>query len=399
MFDEPAAELRFTHDSYDAVSGIVFAAYAGATGRNTEGVYDNVQSVLTAAAPTNLTVSGGYRETTLSWDASANATGYRIYRSESSGSTLSDYTQIADISASTTSYTDTGLEDGERYYYRVTAYANSESDPSGEADAITDLPGPSTPTLDTSTDDEIAVSWTRSDNSGDGDHLIQRSQDNATWTNAGTTSATTTAYTDTGLEDGEQYYYRVRRRTAHATTTSGAATGTTVLPAPSISFDTSTQREITVSWTQTDDNPAGDWELYRSTDGSLGTLVGSWSDLSTTTYTDTGLPDGERYHYTVRRATNHATADTQEAAVTVLPAPTNHQYSTVTAVGADHSWTNNHNNGTVKIQARHDDSGWQDVVSGLDRSTETYTIASLLHGEQYDVRVVAVTEHAQTEDQ
>lgn len=58
-------------------------------------------------------------ELTLDWDEVTEATGYYIYRAQSSGSTTSDYTQVADVSSPP--YTDTGLEDGERYYYRVTS--------------------------------------------------------------------------------------------------------------------------------------------------------------------------------------------------------------------------------------------------------------------------------------
>lgn len=60
-------------------------------------------------------------ELTLSWSSVSGADGYYVYRAQSSGSSKSDYTQIANIS--TTGYTDTGLEDGEKYYYVVTSYS------------------------------------------------------------------------------------------------------------------------------------------------------------------------------------------------------------------------------------------------------------------------------------
>lgn len=58
---------------------------------------------------------------TLDWDTSGtNASGYYVYRSQSSGSTKSDYTRVADVTGPP--YTDTSLEDGERYYYRVSSH-------------------------------------------------------------------------------------------------------------------------------------------------------------------------------------------------------------------------------------------------------------------------------------
>lgn len=182
---------------------------------------------------------------------------------------------------------------------------------------------------------------------------------------------------------------------------------TTPAAPSSLSLDTSTQREITGEWT---DNATFETryrhDIKRSSEGSY---TDSESPADTTTHTWTGLLDGEEYDARVlayieqhRRGSGGTFFNSGVAtatATTVLPAPTNHQFANVTRDGADHSWTNNHNYGSVKIQARHDGSGWQDVVTDLDRSTESYTIASFLHGEQYDVRVVAETEHTQTEDQ
>jgi hypothetical protein len=177
-----------------------------------------------------------------------------------------------------------------------------------------------------------------------------------------------------------------------------------------LSLDASTEREITGSWTLTGavtNTAPSNVETYFGPTG--GSLTETTHSPNTTTHTFTGLLDGEQYTLEVaetvhqyRHGTKTSEWDstrTTQAATTILPAPTNHQYSNVTAVGADHSWTSNHNNGTTKLQAQHDGSGWQDIVTGLDHSTDSYTIASLLHGDAYDVRVVAETEHTQTEDQ
>lgn len=85
----------------------------------------DVRITYTQAAPptpTNVTVSDSQTEDelTISWDTVEDAAGYYVYRSETSGSTASDYTQVADVTSS--SYTDTRLEDGEEYYYRVSGH-------------------------------------------------------------------------------------------------------------------------------------------------------------------------------------------------------------------------------------------------------------------------------------
>ncbi|MCX7982312.1 MAG: DUF799 family lipoprotein [Syntrophales bacterium] len=76
----------------------------------------------------------------LNWDKSKDPdlAGYRVYRSRTP---LSGYVEIAKTEV--TEYRDTGLANGEKYYYRVTAYdqAGNESDAS-EAIGIPIAPGP-----------------------------------------------------------------------------------------------------------------------------------------------------------------------------------------------------------------------------------------------------------------
>ncbi len=126
---------------------------------------DNVGyiTVTPPSAPSSLSASPvDGDQIDLSWgDNSDNEDGFRIYRAQASGSSLSDYSQIDTVGANTTSYSDAGLEDGERYFYRVTAYnAGGESDPTNEADATTNLPA-TTPSLDAATEGEITVSWSK----------------------------------------------------------------------------------------------------------------------------------------------------------------------------------------------------------------------------------------------
>jgi hypothetical protein len=67
-------------------------------------------------APTGLTATAGNMQVTLSWSASAGATGYYVKRSVTSGGE----TQIA--SPTSANFTDTGLTNGTKYYYVVSAY-------------------------------------------------------------------------------------------------------------------------------------------------------------------------------------------------------------------------------------------------------------------------------------
>lgn len=72
------------------------------------------------AAPTGLTAAAGNGQAVLSWNASSGATSYAVKRAAVSGG---PYTTIASNVAAT-GYTDTGLTNGNTYYYVVSA-ANS----------------------------------------------------------------------------------------------------------------------------------------------------------------------------------------------------------------------------------------------------------------------------------
>ncbi len=88
--------------------------------------------------PTNFSVSSGYREIILSWTASAGATKYDIYRQ--SGTQYPYLSQIAGVG-----YTDSGLNSGITYCYKVSALDNSnnESAATSESCALTSTGGSS----------------------------------------------------------------------------------------------------------------------------------------------------------------------------------------------------------------------------------------------------------------
>jgi hypothetical protein len=82
--------------------------------------------------PTNLTVSDSSTEDqlTIDWDEASNALSYFIYRGQATGTIKNDYAQIANVPAPP--FTDSGLEDGEEFYYRV----SSSDDPIPVTDGL-----------------------------------------------------------------------------------------------------------------------------------------------------------------------------------------------------------------------------------------------------------------------
>jgi Fibronectin type III domain len=71
----------------------------------------------------------------LEWDAVPQADGYRVHYGKSSGT----YTESADA-GNNTSYTVNDLEEGETYYFAVTAYNNTTTSP--PSDEVSSVPTP-----------------------------------------------------------------------------------------------------------------------------------------------------------------------------------------------------------------------------------------------------------------
>jgi hypothetical protein len=87
------------------------------------------------SAPTGLSATGGNGQITLAWTAGSGATSYDLYRSAESGY-QSDTPVVTGITA--TNYTDTGLNNGTTYYYRVAGVnASGQSGFAPEANATT----------------------------------------------------------------------------------------------------------------------------------------------------------------------------------------------------------------------------------------------------------------------
>ena len=99
------------------------------------------------SVPLNLVATRGYKQITLTWDAPADdggspITGYdiEVYADGAWGAETS-------VPASVTSYTDTRLDDGTTYDYRVLAKnATGKGDPTASESATTQLTGPIVPT-------------------------------------------------------------------------------------------------------------------------------------------------------------------------------------------------------------------------------------------------------------
>src|SRR5262249_31149436 len=145
-----------------------------------------------------------------------NADGIGIRRRVGSNGT---YVDIADLGPTMTSFADTAVIQGTTYYYRVRAYSITlgSSTDSNEANAPTPL-RTAAPTALTATavpGMQINLQWTDNSTNETGFKVERATTSVGTYVQITTLAAHTTSYSDTGLQAGTTYYYRVR---AYSTT-------------------------------------------------------------------------------------------------------------------------------------------------------------------------------------
>jgi fibronectin type 3 domain-containing protein len=190
------------------------------------------------ATPTGLAATAGNAQVSLTWNASSGATSYHVKRSTSSGAE----TQIS--APVSNSFTDTGLANGTKYFYVVSAVnSGGESANSSEANATPTTPvvPPATPTglQATAGNAQVSLSWNAS--TGATSYNVKRS------TVSGGPFSTATNYVDTTVTNGTAYFYVVSAVNASgesANSAQASATPAGVAPNVTITINPSQTKPI-----------------------------------------------------------------------------------------------------------------------------------------------------------
>ncbi len=262
--------------------------------------YGDYTSAVTATSklgkPTVFATSASYSSIKLSWHKVTGATGYKIYRSADGES----FTHVKTITTATTlSWTNTGLSSGREYYYYVVPYTSSMTGTASDTVSAVPTIGAPSPTV-SAYSYYLKLTWKKV--SGATGYNIYRSTDGESYELcAKITSGSTVAWSDTNVVRGVKYSYKIAAvRSGIEGKLSAAKNGTPTLSAPSgVKAARASATGIKLTWKKA--AGAQGYEIMRSTtSGGAYETVAFVSGNGTVTYTDSKLEAGKTYYYRVR---------------------------------------------------------------------------------------------------
>ena len=251
-------------------------------------------SALAASIPApTVSIAAGDAQATLSWSPVANATGYNIKRSSTSGG---PYTTVQ-ANVSGTSFTDTSLLNSAGYYYVVTALNGPAESAYSTEVTTTPVGAPPVPTglQATSADGAVSLTWTSS--YGATSYKILRSLTSGSgFAQVGT--STTASYADTSVTNGTTYFYKISAISPNgesAPSSEASATPLALPAAPTGLTATGSNGAVTLTWTAS--VSATSYNVKSTTtSGSDYSVVAT---ISSTSFVDTGLTNGAPVYYIV----------------------------------------------------------------------------------------------------
>ncbi|WP_036222887.1 fibronectin type III domain-containing protein [Mesoaciditoga lauensis] len=297
---------------------------------NPAGVSDFTNTVtqgLPPNEPSNLQITALSSTTaTLVWtDNSNNENGFKIYRSLS---LEGPFTQVATATINATSYTETGLDNsGNIYYYKIAAY-----DQRGNSDYSnifsTNQGSPLTPSnfeIPSYSDNSITLRWTNNsaNQTSIGIYKSTNGTDFATLTVLHIANAV--SYTDTGLSQYTEYYYKVREWNQYGSSGFTDTTSATTMIYVGLDHmqyqenppaqDVNVPVKPCFGWEEFfvihDNNTiipqeGAKFDLYVGTNSNPTTLFASNLTSSSSGMVNIGGPQGS-YHYNIQRPLNYGT--------------------------------------------------------------------------------------------
>jgi titin len=368
-----------------------------------------------AAAPTALSATPSSTQVVLSWTAPSATggsaiAGYRVESTVNGGASWS--TLIADTASTSTSYTATGLTNGQQYGFRVSAINGAGVGVASSVATSTPFTTAAAPTSVSATpaDTQVLLTWVAGASNGASvtGYVIEQSNDaGATWsTVSANTSSALTRYTVTALTNGTSYTFRVAAINQAGTGSATASSATVPAGAPSAPTALVVapgNTAATLTWTAptTDGGSAiTGYRIERSVNsGATWTTVVANTASASTSYTTTGLTNGTAYNFRVS-ALNAVTVGASSLAGSVVPAGVPVAPTSLIAAPTNGAvvlvWTRPLNDGGNAISGymveTSIDGGanWTIAIANTNSTVASTTVSGLTNGSPYSFRISAV---------
>lgn len=297
----------------DEETGVVTACRYGSVrikvtaGYNTPFQCVDVCTVTVTKAPavTAKAASASYNSAKVSWSAMTGAEGYQIFRATFKDGT---YSLKKTVSASTRSYTDTGLTTGKTYYYKVRGYKTVNGvKVYGEYSAVKSAkPVPAAPSVTAKrySYNSNKISW-GGVSGAHGYKIYRATSKSGTYSLIATKGKDVRSYVDTKRTTGKTYYYKVRAyRTVNDSPVYSAYSAVksavpTLSKVSTVKTAKAGTRKIKVTWSSV--SGATGYKVYRSTKKTSGfKVVKTVKAGKTRAYTSGKLTKNKKYYFKVR---------------------------------------------------------------------------------------------------
>lgn len=302
-FGSAIAVTDYQYIDTEVINGITYYYKISAV-YNGEGAFSVTKTVIPFAAPfapKNLSATAAGSDVSLLWsDSNIRGTydiaGYNIYRATAASGI---YIPVSGSQPTTTvtSYTDVGLIQGKRYYYKVIALDINSNTSTASYTNVYVPDGISIPqgvSITSYTSNKVNLTWVAND-WGEGINYYKIYRDGVE-----ISSSYSNIFIDTNVTTGESYVYNI---TAFRTPDESGYSDpvyVTVLPAAPVDFTVdktaNTIGALSLSWNPAPDEIAGEYNIYRSSDAVNFVNITFTSDIL---YIDTNVTTGAVYYYKI----------------------------------------------------------------------------------------------------
>ena len=320
----------FTDSSVSAGTSYFYVVQAK-NDTGTSGNSNEATGLTTPPAPAGVTVIASGNSEVVTWTAAKSATGYVVSRAAVAGGA---YAQAGTPTATT--YTDTALGAGTKYFYKVKAINASGAGPDSAETGDTTAPGAPAVTATGGTQ-SVTLSWPAV--AGATGYAVKRSSTSGTGYTQIAAPATP-GYTDAGLSDGATYYYVVVASNAAGSAQSAEASAITVPAMVGGVTATAGNAQVLVAWSAVSPAPTG-YDVQKGASAS-GPFTSLGAPVTGTSTTVSGLANGVQVCFVVLalNGSGHGAASTAACATPIGPPAAPVLVATGGALSVSLTWTN-----------------------------------------------------------